>query len=94
MTPHHTTPLPQLTDYEQIRVELRRIAAEEAAGADAGSVLPEVRQHDKLVMWQLMARQCFTRSMAAAWLIPLLDLLVRVKLHVIGGRQAGRRSDC
>jgi hypothetical protein len=37
------------------------------------------------VLWQLMARQCFTRAMAATWLVPLLDLLVRLKLHVVGG---------
>jgi hypothetical protein len=36
------------------------------------------------MLWQLMSRQCFTRSMAATWLIPLLDLLVRLKLHVVG----------
>jgi hypothetical protein len=27
---------------------------------------------------------CFSRAVAGAWLVPLLDLLVRAKLHLVG----------
>ena len=32
-----------------------------------------------------LARLCFSRALGACWLIPCMDLLVRVKLNIIGG---------
>ncbi len=35
---------------------------------------------------RLLARLCFGRTVAAAFLLPLMDLCVRTKLNIIGGR--------
>ncbi len=33
---------------------------------------------------RLLARMCFSRALGACWIIPCMDLLVRVKLNIIG----------
>jgi hypothetical protein len=49
-----------------------RAATSAAAAAEA-----------KLAAWRQLACLCFTRAAGACWLVPLLDLLVRMKLHVV-----------
>ena len=59
----------QSTDYEPLRAALR-----------AGGLAPQ----EKLALWERLATESFTRALGAAWLVPLLDLLVRLKLHIVG----------
>ena len=33
---------------------------------------------------QALAKLCFSRALGACWLIPCMDLIVRVKLNLIG----------
>jgi hypothetical protein len=37
---------------------------------------------------QALARLCFGRALGACWLIPCMDLVVRVKLNIIGKKKA------
>jgi hypothetical protein len=45
-------------------------------GGDAGA--------DKRALWRELAAAGFARAAAAAWLLPLLDLLLRVQLNILG----------
>lgn len=56
------------TDYGPIRERLR-----------AQGLAPE----EKRALWAQLAGLSFARAMGAVWLVPLLDLLVRLKLHVV-----------
>ncbi|KAF8065730.1 VAC8 [Scenedesmus sp. PABB004] len=60
------------TNYEPLREQLRSPAA-----AALGS-------EEKLALWRGLAAHSFVRALGAVWLVPLLDLLVRLKLHIVG----------
>ena len=58
----------QLTDVKLISQQL---------SATGGTVKPS----EQLTA---LARLCFTRVLGACWIIPCMDLIVRVKLNIIG----------
>eukprot|EP00878_Enallax_costatus_P033994 GHUV01037591.1.p1 GENE.GHUV01037591.1~~GHUV01037591.1.p1 ORF type:complete len:423 (+),score=131.41 GHUV01037591.1:598-1866(+) len=62
----------QATDYEPLREQLRSPAA------------TQLSSEEKLNLWRGLASHSFTRALGAVWLVPLMDLLVRLKLHVVG----------
>lgn len=39
---------------------------------------------DKLAAWEELKVAAFVRAAGAAWLLPLLDLFVRVQLNILG----------
>lgn len=59
------------TDYDPIRDQLRD---------PSGSLTAD----EKRLLWHQLAQKSFTRAMGACWLVPILDLLVRMKLHIVG----------
>jgi len=62
----------QSTNYEPLRQQLR---------SGSSSTLSS---DEKLTLWQGLACHSFARALGAVWLVPLLDLLVRLKLHIVG----------
>lgn len=60
------------TDYQPLRDQLR--------GPGAASMTSQ----QKLDCWRGLAGHSFARALGSVWLVPLLDLLVRLKLHVVG----------
>ncbi|KAF6264722.1 Peroxin-3 [Scenedesmus sp. NREL 46B-D3] len=62
----------QATDYEPLRDQLRSPAA---AGLSS---------EEKLALWRSLACHSFCRALGSVWLVPLMDLLVRLKLHIVG----------
>ncbi|KAI8475880.1 MAG: hypothetical protein J3K34DRAFT_517044 [Monoraphidium minutum] len=56
------------TAYEGLRERLRQ---------------PGLPPAEKRALWAQLAGQAFTRAMGGVWLVPLLDLLVRLKLHIV-----------
>eukprot|EP00887_Chlorella_sp_A99_P006264 scaffold3.g6264.t1 len=51
------------------------------AGREGGAPLTTA---DKVALWQELKLAAFARLAAAAWLLPLLDLFVRVQLNILG----------
>lgn len=41
-------------------------------------------QAEKLATWEELKVAAFSRAVGAAWLLPLLDLFVRVQLNILG----------
>jgi peroxin-3 len=37
-----------------------------------------------VAVWEELKVEAFTRALGAAWLLPLLDLFVRVQLNILG----------
>ena len=62
----------QRTDYQPLRDQLR------------GPASASLSSEEKLGLWRGLASHSFTRALGSVWLVPLLDLLVRLKLHVVG----------
>eukprot|EP00879_Flechtneria_rotunda_P019143 GHRR01020098.1.p1 GENE.GHRR01020098.1~~GHRR01020098.1.p1 ORF type:complete len:194 (+),score=76.72 GHRR01020098.1:195-776(+) len=62
----------QATNYEPLREQLRSSSAS------------SLSSDEKLELWRGLAIHSFCRALAAVWLVPLLDLLVRLKLHIVG----------
>jgi hypothetical protein len=62
----------QATNYEPLRDQLRSPAAA-ALSSD-----------EKLGLWRGLAGHSFCRALGSVWLVPLMDLLVRLKLHIVG----------
>jgi hypothetical protein len=60
------------TNYEPLRDQLRSPAA--------GGLSSE----EKLSLWRGLACHSFCRALGSVWLVPLMDLLVRLKLHIVG----------
>jgi hypothetical protein len=82
------------TDIEPLKERIRAMSAAEqqqdqqaagegAAAAAAAAPAAASAAEAKLAAWRQLARLCFTRAVGACWLVPLLDLLVRMKLHVV-----------
>jgi hypothetical protein len=69
---HGTRCTPQRTDYQPLRDQLR------------GPQSAQLSSQQKLELWQALASHSFCRALGSVWLVPLLDLLVRLKLHVVG----------
>lgn len=70
----------ELTDFEHIK---RAIKSLSSLPHDAPTA-PQDIEAQKLFHWQQLARLSLCRTVSACWLIPLLDLLVRMKLHLVG----------
>lgn len=66
----------QATNYEPLRDQLRSPAA------------AQLNSEGKLNLWRGLASHSFTRALGAVWLVPLMDLLVRLKLHIVGRCEA------
>lgn len=61
----------ETTNFDSVREAIRSATGETAVQL-------------KLQRWRDLSTLCFTRTMSATWLTPLLDLLVRMKLHIVG----------
>lgn len=64
--------LMERTDYQPLRDQLR------------GPSSSSLSSQEKLDLWRGLASLSFSRALGSIWLVPLLDLLVRLKLHVVG----------
>jgi hypothetical protein len=62
----------QATNYEPLRDQLRSPAA------------ANLSSDEKLLLWRGLACHSFARALGSVWLVPLMDLLVRLKLHIVG----------
>lgn len=62
----------QATNYEPLRDQLRSPAA------------AALSSEQKLALWRGLAGHSFCRALGSVWLVPLMDLLVRLKLHIVG----------
>jgi hypothetical protein len=62
----------QATNYEPLRDQLRSPAA------------ASLSSEEKLSLWRGLACHSFCRALGSVWLVPLMDLLVRLKLHIVG----------
>ncbi len=72
-----------MTDIAQLRASSSNISiGSDAAGSVSVGTPP---QQPAAVRLRALARLSFSRTLGACWLIPLMDLYVRVKLNVIGG---------
>ncbi|KAG1659567.1 hypothetical protein FOA52_011923 [Chlamydomonas sp. UWO 241] len=70
--------LPQLHATLVQLTDIKLLKAQQALKAQSGSPV------DAETQLRGLARLCFVRAIGACWLIPAMDLLVRVKLNLIG----------
>ncbi|KAL4458388.1 hypothetical protein ABPG75_013253 [Micractinium tetrahymenae] len=91
---HHFDSIQDIADSTTLPSLLPALSRALAQAADVDGPLERLRQAkegraplspaDKLAAWEELKVAAFVRAAGAAWLLPLLDLFVRVQLNILG----------
>lgn len=91
---HHFDNIQDIADSTTLPSLLPALSRALAQAADVDGPLERLRQAkegrlrlapaDKLAAWEELKVAAFVRAAGAAWLLPLLDLFVRVQLNILG----------
>lgn len=73
----------QLTDIKLLKQLQQQQQQQQGASSDADAAAPTAAAAAEQQL-RALARLCFCRALGAIWLIPCMDLLVRLKLNLIG----------
>ena len=65
-------------------LELLRRGQVGGAGSSSSGSKGGVSTSEKVALWEELKVAAFTRLLASVWLLPLLDLFVRVQLNILG----------
>ena len=84
----HFASIQALSERQALEDLLPRLRAALAAATDYDPLrerlkAPGLAPPEKRALWAQLAGLAFSRAVGGVWLVPLLDLLVRLKLHVV-----------
>jgi hypothetical protein len=92
VTPHQPAPGIQRAHLRQRGATLGHCRQSKDAGGGPGGGASSGPQgpgqalsgEQKVVLWEELTSAAFTRAVGSLWLLPLLDLFVRVQLNILG----------